>query len=123
MIDRHYKKLKYEPIEFIQNNRLDYISGNLVKYVSRFYTIDRADADKEANLTRIKFYLKRALLEYDKELTADYKPFLSRISTNKIKEYCKINKFDKFQSDLLINYFKATLNKSSHEIKIILDNI
>ena len=49
---------------------------------------------------------------------------LVKIYSNALKsKYDYINKFDKFQSDLLINYFKATLNKSPHEIKIILDNI
>jgi len=31
----HYKSLKVQPIEFIQGNGLDFIEGNIVKYICR----------------------------------------------------------------------------------------
>lgn len=31
----HYKKLKIQPIEFIDANSLDFLQGNVVKYITR----------------------------------------------------------------------------------------
>ena len=31
----HYKKLKIQPIEFIHANELDFLQGNVVKYITR----------------------------------------------------------------------------------------
>ena len=31
----HYKKLKIQPIEFIDANGLDFLQGNVVKYITR----------------------------------------------------------------------------------------
>ena len=31
----HYKKLKIQPIEFIEANSLDFLQGNVVKYITR----------------------------------------------------------------------------------------
>ena len=31
----HYKKLKIQPVEFIHANEIDFLSGNVIKYISR----------------------------------------------------------------------------------------
>ncbi len=31
----HYRKMKIQPIEFIQANELDFLQGNVVKYITR----------------------------------------------------------------------------------------
>ncbi|RKZ99858.1 MAG: hypothetical protein DRQ42_06855 [Gammaproteobacteria bacterium] len=31
----HYKKMRIQPIEFIQKNNLGFIEGNIVKYICR----------------------------------------------------------------------------------------
>lgn len=31
----HYKKLKIQPLEFITANNLDFMQGNVVKYITR----------------------------------------------------------------------------------------
>lgn len=31
----HYRKLKIQPIEFIHANELDFLQGNVVKYITR----------------------------------------------------------------------------------------
>ncbi|MCP5004340.1 MAG: DUF3310 domain-containing protein, partial [Planctomycetes bacterium] len=31
----HYKKLKIQPTEYIHKNSLDYMEGNVIKYVTR----------------------------------------------------------------------------------------
>lgn len=32
----HYKDYKIQPIEFIMSNNLDYLQGNVVKYICRY---------------------------------------------------------------------------------------
>jgi hypothetical protein len=32
----HYKKMKIQPIQFIIENEIDYIPGNVIKYVCRY---------------------------------------------------------------------------------------
>jgi hypothetical protein len=32
----HYKDMKIQPIEFIVHNNIDYIPGNVIKYVCRY---------------------------------------------------------------------------------------
>ena len=33
---KHYKNFKIQPIEFITKNKLNFIQGNIIKYVCRF---------------------------------------------------------------------------------------
>ena len=56
----HYKKLKIQPIEFIQANELDFFQGNIVKYVTRHKDKNRAD-----DLRKVIHYAQLALeLQY-----------------------------------------------------------
>jgi hypothetical protein len=34
----HYKKLQIQPVEYIYANKLDFLEGNIVKYVTRHRT-------------------------------------------------------------------------------------
>ena len=31
----HYKKIKIQPVEYIEANNLDFLQGNVVKYITR----------------------------------------------------------------------------------------
>lgn len=43
----HYKAFKIQPAEFIQQNKLDWCQGNIVKYVTRFrFKGGKTDLDK-----------------------------------------------------------------------------
>lgn len=43
----HYKNLTIQPIEFIHANELDFLQGNIIKYVCRFrHKNGKADLDK-----------------------------------------------------------------------------
>jgi hypothetical protein len=33
---KHYKNGKIEPIDFINGNNMDYLEGNIIKYISRY---------------------------------------------------------------------------------------
>lgn len=105
MIDSHYSKLAYQPIDFIELNDLKYLSGNLVKYVSRYYTIERADINVKAQKERILFYLERSKYNID-NLYCDVIDLPIYILRNNFKEW---------QGDLLIKYFIA-LNQQNTDI-------
>lgn len=56
----HYKDMKIQPIEFIHANGLDFLQGNVVKYVTRF----RAKNGKQ-DLLKAKHYIDLLIeLEY-----------------------------------------------------------
>lgn len=56
----HYRKNKIQPIEYIHANGMDFISGNIVKYATRF-----RDKGKAQDIEKIIHYAKLLLeLEY-----------------------------------------------------------
>lgn len=58
----HYKQFKIQPIEFITANGLDYLQGNVIKYICRHkFKNGREDVKKAMH------YLEFVLAEYDKE--------------------------------------------------------
>lgn len=49
----HYKKLKIQPVEYIQANQIGYMEGNVIKYVTRW-----KDKNGIADLEKAKHYLE-----------------------------------------------------------------
>lgn len=70
----HYKDCKIQPIEFIHANKLDFIQGNIVKYVSRH---KRKNKDED-----IKKIIHYALLS----LSLDY-GYDSEMINNTLKNF------------------------------------
>jgi hypothetical protein len=70
----HYKDCKIQPIEFIHANKLDFISGNIVKYASRH---KRKNKDED-----IKKIIHYALLS----LSLDY-GYDSEMINNTLKNF------------------------------------
>ena len=59
----HYKKLKIQPVEYINANNLSYFQGNVVKYVTRY-----KDKNGEQDLRKAIHYLELIIeLEYPKK--------------------------------------------------------
>ena len=52
-MNKHYKNLKIEPLQYIQANGMDFIEGNIIKYVSRYKYKDTSLQDLE----KAKYYL------------------------------------------------------------------
>lgn len=44
----HYKDLAIQPVEYIHANKLDYLSGNVVKYITRHKTKNGAEDVRKA---------------------------------------------------------------------------
>lgn len=56
----HYVKCSIQPIEYIHANKLGFIEGNVVKYITRF-----RDKNGEADLRKIIHYIELLIeLEY-----------------------------------------------------------
>ena len=55
----HYKRYAIQPTEFIHKNGLDFIQGNVIKYVMRY-----RDKNGKQDLLKAKHYIE-LLLEYE----------------------------------------------------------
>ena len=53
---RHYS-MKIQPIQFIVENNLSYIQGNIIKYVCRYNKKNRQQAGQTRDLLKAKHYL------------------------------------------------------------------
>lgn len=59
----HYKQFKIQPIEFIHANGLDFLQGNVVKYICRF-----RQKNGRADLEKAKHYIDLLIqLEYEED--------------------------------------------------------
>jgi hypothetical protein len=54
----HYKQFAIQPIEFIMANKLDYIQGNVIKYICRF-----RNKNGRSDIEKIKHYCDLLLEE------------------------------------------------------------
>ena len=50
---KHYTKGKIEPIDFIYANNMDYLEGNIIKYISRYKYKGGSE-----DLKKAQFYLR-----------------------------------------------------------------
>ena len=59
----HYKDCKIQPVEYIYSNGLDFLEGNVVKYITRH----RTKGDGEADIRKVIHYAQMILqMEYNK---------------------------------------------------------
>ena len=58
---KHYVQGQIEPIDFINANNLDYLEGNIIKYVSRYKF-----KNGEEDLLKAQFYINM-LIEREKD--------------------------------------------------------
>ena len=66
----HYKKLKIQPIEFIDANGLDFLQGNVVKYITR-----HKDKNGSADVRKALHYCQLILeLQYKESNDQSNKP-------------------------------------------------
>lgn len=65
----HYRKLKIQPIEFIHANELDFLQGNVVKYITR-----HKDKNGAADVRKALHYCQLILELQYKELSNGTNP-------------------------------------------------
>ena len=64
----HYKECKIQPVEYIHANRLGFLEGNIVKYITRHRTKGEGSMD----ILKVKHYAALILqLEYDMNTEED----------------------------------------------------
>jgi|TARA_R110000803_G_scaffold66928_2_gene128538 hypothetical protein len=56
----HYSKLKIQPTEYIIANKLGYVEGNVIKYVTR-----HKDKGKQDDIKKAIHYLEMLLEKYE----------------------------------------------------------
>jgi len=56
----HYKQGNIETIEYILDQKMNYLEGNVVKYISRYKKKNGLE-----DLHKAKWYLERLIKEYD----------------------------------------------------------
>jgi len=56
----HYKKGKIEPIDFVISHQLNFLEGNVVKYIIRY----KWKSDPLVDLKKARYYLDRLIQEY-----------------------------------------------------------
>ena len=61
---QHYKDFKIEPLQYIEENKLGFHEGNIIKYVSRWRRKDGLD-----DLKKAKFYIERLIELAQEEVT------------------------------------------------------
>lgn len=59
----HYKDLAIQPVEFIHKNKIDYLSGNVIKYITRHKNKNGAEDVRKA----IHYCQLILLMEYNDE--------------------------------------------------------
>jgi DNA-binding transcriptional MerR regulator len=69
---KHYTDSKIEVIDYIEDKKLGFCLGNVIKYVSRAgkkHSADKTDKEKEIqDLNKAKWYLDRRIKELKEEL-------------------------------------------------------
>lgn len=61
----HYKQFKIQPIEFIHQNNIPFIEGNIIKYICRW-----KDKNGIEDLEKIKQYVD-ILIDFEKDVKND----------------------------------------------------
>lgn len=56
----HYSRWKIEPLEFIMENGIDFVRGNIIKYVMRYDQKDGID-----DLIKARTYLNRLIAQVE----------------------------------------------------------
>lgn len=59
----HYKDLAIQPVEYIHKNKIDYLSGNVIKYITRHKNKNGAEDVRKA----IHYCQLILLMEYNDE--------------------------------------------------------
>ena len=62
-LDRHYRMLDIEPIEYIMSNNLDFCSANIVKYASRW----RFKGDPVGDLRKVIRYAEILINQHNED--------------------------------------------------------
>ena len=103
--NEHYKVFRYEPIRFITYNKLDFIVGNIIKYICRYPYKGQAESD----LKKIYDYMMM-ILEFGSDCF---------IKEDSLQEFFRKNDLTKNQRRMLwhlYRYLHTGRNKYHSEV-------
>lgn len=104
-IPNHYSQLKIQPIDFIISNNLNFLEGNVVKYVSRYKFKDGLkDLNKALdNLNWLTEREEKRHKTFKGRLFLWFKCKLWMVTWNKIysRDYNLENKMDEFEANII----------------------
>jgi len=103
----HYKKFKIQPIEFIILNNLNFLEGNVVKYVCRYRFKDGL-----RDLEKAKHYIKM-LIEFRDKFGKE----LSHLGFN------LTNKISHLEGEIIKRIWRYSKSKNTKELEIALECI
>ena len=86
----HYKQLKVQPVEYIHANKLGYMEGNVVKYVTRHANKNGAEDLKKA------IHYCELLLELEYGKSVDKEEGLRKLKSDEHRESQSLTGPDKF---------------------------
>lgn len=64
VIPTHYSTCRIQPLDFIIANKLDFLEGNIIKYICRY-----RDKGGLKDLRKAQTYLERLITQTEQELT------------------------------------------------------
>lgn len=81
----HYRKMRIQPIEYIEANELDFHQGNVVKYVTRF-----RDVDGLKDLEKAEWYIQRLIENEKKRIEAESSNSMQQAGAVSVEEARRI---------------------------------
>ena len=103
----HYKRFKIQPIEFIALNNLNFLEGNIVKYVCR-----HSFKDGLRDLGKAKHYIEM-LIEFRDKVGEGLSPLGFNLT----------NKLDYLEGEIIKRIWRYNKSKNTEELEIALECI
>ena len=103
----HYKRFKIQPIEFIAFNNLNFLEGNVVKYVCR-----HSFKDGLKDLEKAKHYIEM-LIDFRDKVGEGLSPLGFNLT----------NKLDYLEGEIIKRIWRYNKSKNTEELEIALECI
>ena len=94
----HYSKMKVEPIRLIEVMQLDFVQGNIVKYISRYKNKGGVE-----DLRKARHYCEIGSRRFDR---SSYYREYNRAEEFAVNMYCEINGLGEIERNVIVNAMK-----------------
>lgn len=117
ILDSHYKKIKYEPIRFIERFNFNFLLGNVIKYISR-----HSHKNKQKDIQRIQEFYLPHIVRMPFISFWDPKFAIGEI-TDELSIYMESNEFSTEEKDFMNNLFLYLHSPNVNQAKNLNDII
>lgn len=116
--DTHYSKNDYQTWDYILDNNLSFLEGNVIKYLSRYNQKGTPMSDLNKALT---YLLKSMEIEEPRKIGIFFKPRKRRINITSLNKF--ISQFeDEEQRELIIAYMYSLKTKDTQYFYTLLND-